>query len=40
MAGDYNTGSDLLFGKEQDSFVVVNGRVGLTNIADRFAIEG
>ena len=40
MAGDYNTGSDLLFSKEQDSFVVVNGRVGLTNIADRFAIEG
>ena len=40
MAGDYNTGSDLIFGKEQDSFVVVNGRVGLTNIADRFAIEG
>ena len=31
---------DLLFSKEQDSFVVVNGRVGLTNIADRFAIEG
>ncbi|WP_425594652.1 TonB-dependent receptor [Qipengyuania aurantiaca] len=40
MTGDYNTGSDLLYGKEQDSFVVVNGRIGLTNIADRFAIEG
>ena len=40
FTGDYNTGSDLLFGKEQDSFVVVNGRVGVTNIADRFAIEG
>ena len=40
LTGDYNTGSDLLYGKEQDSFVVVNGRIGLTNIADRFAIEG
>ena len=40
MTGDFNTGSDLLYGKEQDSFVVVNGRVGLTNIADRFSIEG
>ena len=40
MTGDYNTGSDLLYGKEQDSYVVVNGRIGLTNIADRFSIEG
>ena len=40
MTGDYNTGSDLLFGKEQDGFILVNGRVGVTNIADRFAIEG
>ncbi len=40
MTGDYNTGSDLLYGKEQDAYVVVNGRIGLTNIADRFAIEG
>ncbi|TCD06513.1 TonB-dependent receptor [Erythrobacteraceae bacterium CFH 75059] len=40
MTSDYNTGSDLLFGKEQDGFVVVNGRVGITNIAGRFAIEG
>ncbi|MBX7527982.1 TonB-dependent receptor [Qipengyuania vesicularis] len=40
MTSDYNTGSDLLYGKEQDGFVVVNGRIGLTNIADRFAIEG
>ncbi|WP_324263140.1 TonB-dependent receptor [Altererythrobacter sp. H2] len=40
MTGDYNTGSDLLYGKEQDGFVVVNGRIGVTNIADRFAIEG
>ena len=40
MTGDFNTGSDLLYGKEQDGFVVVNGRIGLTNIADRFSIEG
>lgn len=40
MTDDYNTGSDLLYGKEQDSYVVVNGRIGLTNIADRFSIEG
>ena len=40
MVGDYNTGSDLLFGKEQDGFFIVNGRIGLTNIADRFSIEG
>ena len=40
MTGDYNTGSDLLYGKEQDGYTVVNGRIGLTNIADRFAIEG
>ncbi|MBL4858066.1 MAG: TonB-dependent receptor, partial [Erythrobacter sp.] len=40
MTGDYNTGSDLLYGKEQDGYIVVNGRIGLTNIADRFSIEG
>ena len=40
MTSDYNTGSDLLSGKEQDGYILVNGRVGLTNIADRFAIEG
>ena len=40
LTGDYNTGSDLLFGKEQDSYFLVNGRVGVTNIADRFSIEG
>lgn len=37
---DYNTGSDLLYGKEQDGYVVVNGRVGITNIGGRFSIEG
>lgn len=40
MTSGFNTGSDLLFGKEQESFVIVNGRIGLTNIADRFSIEG
>lgn len=40
MTDDYNTGSDLLYGKEQDSYVIVNGRVGITNIAGRFSIEG
>ncbi len=40
MTDDYNTGSDLLFGKEQDGYVIVNGRIGVTNIADAFSIEG
>lgn len=40
MTDDYNTGSDLLYGKEQDAYFIVNGRVGLTNIGGRFAIEG
>jgi outer membrane receptor protein involved in Fe transport len=39
LTGDYNTGSDLLYGKEQDGYVIVNGRIGLTNIADHFAVE-
>ncbi|MCA0978604.1 TonB-dependent receptor [Qipengyuania flava] len=37
---DYNTGSDLLYGKEQDGYTLVNYRVGITNIADRFSVEG
>lgn len=40
LTDDYNTGSDLLYGKEQDSYVIVNGRIGVTDIADRFSIEG
>ncbi len=40
VTGDYNTGSDLLYGKEQDGYVVVNGRVGVTNIGGRFSVEG
>lgn len=39
MSGDYNTGSDLLFGKEQDGYVIVNGRVGITGPDDRWAVE-
>lgn len=37
--GDYNTGSDLLYGKEQDSYVVVNGRVGVTGPDGKWALE-
>ncbi|QIG80550.1 TonB-dependent receptor [Stakelama tenebrarum] len=36
---DYNTGSDLLYGKEQDSYVLVNGRIGIRGPDDRWAIE-
>ena len=39
MTGDYNTGSDLLFGKEQDGYVVVNGRVGVTGPEGAWAVE-
>ena len=39
-SSEFNTGSDLLFGKEQDGYVVVNGRIGLTDIGGRFAVEG
>src|SRR3990167_3109191 len=39
MSDDYNTGSDLLFGKEQDGYVLVNGRVGLVGPDRAWAIE-
>ncbi len=39
MSGDYNTGSDLLYGKEQDGFVVVNGRIGLRGPDEKWGIE-
>ncbi|MBB3032528.1 TonB-dependent receptor [Alteriqipengyuania lutimaris] len=39
MSGDYNTGSDLLYGKEQDGFFLVNGRVGLRGPDEAWAIE-
>ncbi|WP_321324101.1 TonB-dependent receptor domain-containing protein [uncultured Parasphingorhabdus sp.] len=37
---DYNTGSDLLYGKEQDGFTLVNARLGVRGPDDRWAIEG
>ena len=40
MSDNYNTGSDLLYGKEQQSFVVVNGRIGIRGRDERWAIEG
>jgi len=39
LSDNYNTGSDLFPQKEQDSFVLVNGRVGLRGPDDRWAIE-
>ncbi|NTZ41967.1 TonB-dependent receptor [Altererythrobacter sp. SALINAS58] len=39
MTSDYNTGSDLLYGKEQDGYVVVNGRIGITGPDRAWAIE-
>lgn len=39
LTSGYNTGSDLLFGKEQESFVLVNGRVGLRGPDDLWAVE-
>lgn len=39
MTGDYNTGSDLLYGKEQDGYVVVNGRIGLVGPDGKWAVE-
>ncbi|HUG45832.1 MAG TPA: TonB-dependent receptor, partial [Sphingomicrobium sp.] len=38
-SSDYNTGSDLLFGKEQKDFVVVNARVGVRGREGRWSIE-
>ncbi|MDZ4308558.1 MAG: TonB-dependent receptor [Allopontixanthobacter sp.] len=40
MTGDYNTGSDLLFGKEQDGFFLVNARVGIRGPDEAWSIEG
>ncbi len=39
LTSDYNTGSDLLYGKEQDGYVVVNGRIGITGPDRAWAIE-
>lgn len=37
---DYNTGSDLLYGKEQDGFTLVNARIGIRGPDNVWAIEG
>ena len=39
VSDDYNTGSDLLYGKEQDAFTLVNGRIGLRGPDEKWAIE-
>jgi outer membrane receptor protein involved in Fe transport len=39
LTGDYNTGSDLFPQKEQDSFALVNARVGLRGPDERWAVE-
>ncbi len=39
MTDDFNTGSDLLYGKEQDSYVVVNGRIGITGPDRKWGVE-
>lgn len=39
MVDNYNTGSDLFPQKVQDSYVVVNARTGIRNIAGHFSIE-
>jgi outer membrane receptor protein involved in Fe transport len=39
MTDDFNTGSDLLYGKEQDAYVVVNGRIGITGPDRKWGVE-
>ncbi len=39
MTDDYNTGSDLLYGKEQDGYILINGRIGLTGPDRAWGIE-
>ena len=39
LSGDYNTGSDLFPQKRQDSFYVVNARIGIRGPDQRWAIE-
>jgi iron complex outermembrane receptor protein len=39
MSSEYNTGSDLFPEKEQDSFVVVNGRIGIRGPDERWGLE-
>ncbi|MBC9031513.1 TonB-dependent receptor [Sphingomonas sp. JC676] len=39
LSDDYNTGSDLFPQKEQDSFVVVNGRIGISSENQLWSLE-
>ena len=39
LTGDYNTGSDLFPEKEQDSFAMVNARLGVRGPEQRWSIE-
>ncbi len=39
LAGDYNTGSDLFPQKEQDSFFILNARVGIRGPSERWSLE-
>ncbi len=39
LSDDYNTGSDLFPQKEQDSFVVVNGRIGIGSDDQLWSVE-
>ena len=39
LTSDYNTGSDLFPEKEQDSYALVNARVGVRGPGQRWAVE-
>jgi iron complex outermembrane receptor protein len=39
VSSDYNTGSDLFPQKEQDSFALVNARIGIRGPEERWAVE-
>jgi iron complex outermembrane receptor protein len=39
LSSDYNTGSDLFTEKEQDSYALVNARLGLRGPGQRWAVE-
>jgi outer membrane receptor protein involved in Fe transport len=39
LSSDYNTGSDLFPEKEQDSYAIVNARLGLRGPGQRWAVE-
>jgi hypothetical protein len=39
MTGDYNTGSDLYPQKEQDGFVLANGRIGIRGPQQKWGLE-